>query len=137
MRGTDSRDGESVNCVKCGNPDASGYFCSLCGAELAKATQAKLVEPKQDPKSEKIQQGDFNWAWLGLGLLAGIGWLVYMTTPIWGKANPFYVLGLRESDFGEGGSPLGRYLAQIALTSVVLLSITAFSFYKSLSKSKD
>lgn len=125
-----------MKCTSCGNPDSADFFCSLCGAELSSAQPiSRPTAPGSDPlRSEKSSS---ILGWLAVGFLAAIGWFAYMNTPIWGQATPFYILGLRESDFGGGDvSRLGRYQTQIAFLTLVFLSLAAFSFYKALNRTK-
>lgn len=68
--------------------------------------------------------------WGVVGGLSSLGWLIYMSTPVWGKANPWQILSLRESQFGGGsGGTLSSNQTGVVMTTLLLLGLAAFSFY--------
>lgn len=117
------------HCRDCGETDQQGSFCSNCGNGLD--YERNMPNPTQgNPESSDARNRMSRIVWGIVGGLSSLGWLLYMSTPVWGKANPWQVLSLRESQFGgDSGGTLSSYQIGVVITTLLLLGFGAISFY--------
>lgn len=120
--------GGTLFCGTCGNPEATGRTCNLCGFALPKkAPQISAVEKDLIPESQSR-----SWGFLSLGVVAFFGWLVFMGSPIWGQATSWMVISMPADMFADsiGRGLLLQYKLSILGFSTALLGVSTFGFIK-------
>ena len=116
------------HCRVCGETNQKGSFCSNCGNGLD--SERITPNPTQgNPQPANTTNVMSRVVWGVVGGLSSLGWLIYMSTPVWGKANPWQILSLPESQYASVASTQSNYQTIVVVTSLLLVGLAAFSFF--------